>query len=268
VNQCLINLISPKSIERICGKPMPLELSSGDETEVATDVDNRPAKGKQRQGQLRRSESLLTHHVCLLTADFKLFSAPTLFGGGGSSSNLDPTPVTVTSFSTSFPPAACPFTRPDIDAPYSIPANNNEDDIETEEDWVIDQQLDELEQVQPSKFSEAIAKEVCVCISMFSKFTAIVQRPVWDDPLSADDPSGFDQITSGSYLGSGNVDMSQASNAMFTSSVNTPRLPGKQFHQQHQPTYVNWLQIWPYRWHRNWQRQMQRQCQHRHRHQP
>ena len=210
---------------------MPLELSSDDETKVATDVDTRPAKGKQRQGQLWQSESLLTHHVCLLTADFKFFSAPTLFGGG--SSSLDPTPITITSFSASFPPTIRPFTRPDIDAPHSIPANDDEDDIETEEDWVIDQQLDELEQVQPSKFSKAIAKEVCVCISMFSKFTAIVQRPVWDDPLSAHDLSGFDQITSGSYLGPGNIDMSLASNAMFTSSVNTPRLPGKQFHQRH-----------------------------------
>jgi len=68
--------------------------------------------------------------------------------------------------------------RLDIDAPHSIPINNDEDNIETKEDWVIDQQLDELEQVQLSKFSEAIAKEVCLCISMFSKFTAVVQRPV------------------------------------------------------------------------------------------
>jgi len=55
MNQCLINLISPKSTEHICGKLMPLELSSGDKTKVATDVDDRPAKGKQhqaRQGQL------------------------------------------------------------------------------------------------------------------------------------------------------------------------------------------------------------------------
>ncbi len=69
---------------------MPLELSSGDKTKVATDVDDRPAKGKQhqaRQGQLWQSELLLTHHVCLLTADFKYFSVPTLFGGGGSSSS-------------------------------------------------------------------------------------------------------------------------------------------------------------------------------------
>ncbi len=81
---------------------------------------------------------MLTHHVCLLTADFKYFSAPTLFGGGGSSSSWDPTPVTVTSFPASFPPAAHPFTRLDIDAPHSIPANNDEDNIKTEEDWVID----------------------------------------------------------------------------------------------------------------------------------
>ena len=158
-----------------------------------------------------------------------------MFGACGGSSSWDPTSIAI----ASFPPTTHSFTRLDIDASLSIPANDDENNIETEEDWVIDQQLDELEQVQPSKFSKAIAKEVHACISMFSKFTAIVQRLVWADLVStACDPSGFDQITSGSYLSPSNIDMSPASNVTVTSSVPTPRLPGKQFHQQHQPILV------------------------------
>lgn len=158
-----------------------------------------------------------------------------MFGACGGGSSWDPTPVAT----VSFPPATHSFARLDIDAPLSILANDDENNIETEEDWVIDQQSDELEQVQPSKFSEAIAKEVRACVSMFSKFTAIVQRPVWADLVSTTrDPSGFDQISSGSYLGPSNIDTSPASNATVTSSVPTPGLSSKQFYQQHQPTSV------------------------------